>query len=186
MADKKVTQYTELTSVAYGDIAYIVDDPGGTPISKKCTAQNLIKGGASEGACSALIDANLTASKNLVSNGSGKIVTTDTEHVDKSGDTMTGSLKINNATDADSDTDDVLSTGIGSSHGILIVGITSDDKTAIYRIDGTLLTAISAHADFSTTKDTASKYNVYYETDQFKIQNKVDDNKVIKVGLSGV
>ena len=94
MVDKKVTEYTELIAVDYEDIAYIVDNPSGTPVSKKCTAQNLVKGGANEGACSALIDANLTASKNLVSDGSGKIATTDTEYVDKSGDTMTGNLTI--------------------------------------------------------------------------------------------
>lgn len=76
MADKKMTQLEELTAVGYQDITYVVDDPGGTPISKKCTTQNLVKGGASQGAVSDLISANLTASKNLVSDSSGKITTT--------------------------------------------------------------------------------------------------------------
>ena len=102
MVDKKVTEYTELIAVDYEDIAYIVDNPSGTPVSKKFTAQNLVKGGANEGACSALIDANLTASKNLVSDGSGKIATTDTEYVDKSGDTMTGNLTIELSEDCQS------------------------------------------------------------------------------------
>lgn len=77
MANKKVTQLTEETTVVYSDVAYFVDDPAGTPASKKCTVQNFVKGGASQGAVSALIDANLTASKNLVSDGSGKITTTN-------------------------------------------------------------------------------------------------------------
>jgi len=74
MSNQKITQLTELTSVAYSDVAYIIDDPSGSPASKKTTAQNLVKGGASEGAVSALIDANLTASKVLESDASGKIV----------------------------------------------------------------------------------------------------------------
>ena len=37
--------------------------------------------------------------------------------------------------------------------------------------------------NFSGTKDTASKYNVYYETDQLKVQNKVGDNKSVVVRL---
>ena len=40
MADSKVTALTELTSLATGDVIYIVDDPGGTPISKKITVDN--------------------------------------------------------------------------------------------------------------------------------------------------
>ena len=47
MADQKATQLTELTTVADGDILYIVDDPGGTPISKKITKVNLVGSGGS-------------------------------------------------------------------------------------------------------------------------------------------
>jgi hypothetical protein len=82
MSNQKVTQLTELTSVNYLDITYIVDDPSGTPASKKSTVQNLVKGGASEGAVSGLIDTDLTASKALASDASGKVVAssvTDTE-----------------------------------------------------------------------------------------------------------
>ena len=73
MSNQKITQLTELTSVTYSDIAYIVDDPSGSPASKKTTTQNLVKGGASQGAVSELIDTNLTGSKSLVSDASGKI-----------------------------------------------------------------------------------------------------------------
>ena len=45
MADQKATQLTELTTVADGDILYIVDDPGGTPVSKKITKVNLVGSG---------------------------------------------------------------------------------------------------------------------------------------------
>ena len=40
-ADTKTTALAELTAVADTDILYIVDDPGGTPLSKKITVLNL-------------------------------------------------------------------------------------------------------------------------------------------------
>ena len=40
-ADTKTTALTELTAVADADIMYIVDDPGGSPTSKKITVVNL-------------------------------------------------------------------------------------------------------------------------------------------------
>lgn len=42
MADQKITDYTELTTPAKGDLMEIVDDPGGTPINKKLKIENLI------------------------------------------------------------------------------------------------------------------------------------------------
>ena len=41
MADKKVTALDALTTVAADDFLLIVDDPSGTPTSKKVTAANL-------------------------------------------------------------------------------------------------------------------------------------------------
>jgi len=82
MSNQKVTQLTELTFVDKDDITYIIDDPLGTPVSNKTTAQNFVKGGGSQGAVSELIDTNLTAYKALVSDVSGKVsisTVTDTE-----------------------------------------------------------------------------------------------------------
>lgn len=45
MADQKLTELTELTSASGDDITYIVDDPGGSPLSRKITIANLIAGG---------------------------------------------------------------------------------------------------------------------------------------------
>ena len=42
MADLKITQLTELTSPIVSDILPIVDDPAGTPLTKKLTIANLI------------------------------------------------------------------------------------------------------------------------------------------------
>ena len=44
----------------------------------------------------------------------------------------------------------------------------------------------STDGTFTVTKDTASSYNVYWETDQFKVQNKVGDDKNIRVSLYGM
>ncbi len=40
-ADTKVTALTELTAIADADIMYVVDDPAGSPLSKKITVLNL-------------------------------------------------------------------------------------------------------------------------------------------------
>ena len=41
MADKKITQLDAVTSVTSDDLFLIVDDPAGTPTSKKVTAANV-------------------------------------------------------------------------------------------------------------------------------------------------
>ena len=41
MADKKITQLDALTSVTSDDLFLVVDDPSGTPTSKKVTAANV-------------------------------------------------------------------------------------------------------------------------------------------------
>jgi hypothetical protein len=42
MADQKVTALDALSPVLATDLAYIVSDPGGTPVSKKATVANLL------------------------------------------------------------------------------------------------------------------------------------------------
>ena len=41
MANERLTDKTELTSVANTDILYVVDDPAGSPISKKATVDSV-------------------------------------------------------------------------------------------------------------------------------------------------
>jgi hypothetical protein len=43
MADEKITDLTENTTPAVTDLLVIEDDPGGTPLTQKITAQNLLK-----------------------------------------------------------------------------------------------------------------------------------------------
>lgn len=47
MADKKITELTELTTLADVDLFVVVDDPAGTPITKKILARNVFGNGAS-------------------------------------------------------------------------------------------------------------------------------------------
>jgi len=42
MADAKITALTELTSVVTTDLLAVVDDPSGTPITKKATVENVL------------------------------------------------------------------------------------------------------------------------------------------------
>jgi hypothetical protein len=49
MADEKLTQLTPLDAFATGDLLYVVDDPAGTPVSKKATieqVQDYVEGAA--------------------------------------------------------------------------------------------------------------------------------------------
>jgi hypothetical protein len=40
MADQKITELTENTTPATGDLIEMVDDPGGTPANRKVTIDN--------------------------------------------------------------------------------------------------------------------------------------------------
>jgi len=41
MADRKITELAALTSANQKDLLYVVDDPSGTPVSKKISLYNL-------------------------------------------------------------------------------------------------------------------------------------------------
>jgi hypothetical protein len=95
---------------------------------------------------------------------------------------MTGQM-INNA---DSDTDEVDSVTWAGGYGMVIAASVTDSKTAVWRLEGTTLVAISVNAAFTATKDNASTYNVYFEGGAIKLQNKVGDNKAVKLGFYGI
>jgi hypothetical protein len=62
MADKKVTQLTALTTPTAPDLLLIVDDPNGTPVSKKISLKSLFGAVTSN----TVFSANVTVSGNRV------------------------------------------------------------------------------------------------------------------------
>lgn len=44
MADKKITELSELTALSQDDLFVVVDDPNGTPVTKRITAANVLGG----------------------------------------------------------------------------------------------------------------------------------------------
>lgn len=67
MADSKLTALTELTTPADEDLLYIVDDPSGTPVSKKITRANLLGGAGAPTDASYVVEAaNGTLSAEVV------------------------------------------------------------------------------------------------------------------------
>lgn len=71
MADKKVTQLTSLTSPVSADLLLIIDDAGGTPVSKQITVKNLA------GALPNTSVSTLTTSANTTLAGSNTVVSSN-------------------------------------------------------------------------------------------------------------
>jgi len=97
-----------------------------------------------------------------------------------------GQFGSNIAEDTDFDDGDVISTGITASYGMLVVRDSVDGVCGLFRVQNQTVSIMDADALYSTTKDTAAHYNVYWETDQFKVQNKVGDNKNTRIGFYGI
>jgi hypothetical protein len=87
---------------------------------------------------------------------------------------------------ADSDTDEVDSVTWAGGAGLIIAYAVTDGKSAIWRLAGTTLSAVSVDVAFTATKDNAATYNVYFEGGAIKLQNKVGDNKVVRLGFFGI
>ena len=97
------------------------------------------------------------------------------------------SVSANTAEDADSATDDVLVTTIPNTvYGMLIVRESAGTEACIYLLAGGTIEKVSGDATFTVTKDNAATYNVYFEDNVIKIQNKVGVSKNIRCGLFGV
>ena len=66
MADKKVTQLTALTAPANTDLLLVIDDPAGSPISKKITVEDLF--GKTSGLSVTTINLTSTGDTTLAAN----------------------------------------------------------------------------------------------------------------------
>lgn len=64
---KKITELDALTTAAGADLLYIVDDPSGTPLSKKITVQSFLESNAAA-------NVNITGSLNAVNYAVANVV----------------------------------------------------------------------------------------------------------------
>jgi len=86
--------------------------------------------------------------------------------------------------DLDSDTDDVMVTEIpDTAYGLIMVRESVGTEACLYMIAAGTIEKISSDATFTVTKDNAATYNTYFEDNVIKVQNKVGDNKNIRVKL---
>ena len=77
MADKKVSQLATLTSTAAEDLLYVVDDPNGTPTSKKMTVKSFFGAVPSN----TVFNSRVTAKANVTVTCSNTVVTSNVNFV---------------------------------------------------------------------------------------------------------
>ena len=87
MADKKVSELTALTTPNQKDLILIVDDPSGTPVSKRITLKSLF----GSVPANTVINGTLTVNANITLNGNKATVVANTTF----SKTAAGQVKIN-------------------------------------------------------------------------------------------
>lgn len=70
--------------------------------------------------------------------------------------------------------------------GLLIVAVVEDSACALFRLENGTLTVISADNRFTTHPDPPGKYYCHFDEGFFKVTNKVDNGKTIKISLYGL
>ena len=117
MVDVKISALGELTSVHASDVLAIVDDPAGTPVSKKVTVANLLAGLTS-------VDADNTTVSNLeVDNFKSGVLDTDISSVAGTDTTIPSAKAVKTYVDAQIATEDT----IAELNDTTITGPTSND-----------------------------------------------------------
>lgn len=163
MVDTQVQNLTALTTASDEDVLYIVDDPAGTPLSRKITKANLLKAlGTPESGtltnCTGLPLAGLsttTASRALVSNGSGVIspaTTTSTEIGYVNGVTSAIQTQIDTKVTSGGALGTPSSGTLTNCTGLPLAGLATSAKTESFIIacsdETTALTAGTGKAEF--------------------------------------
>lgn len=82
---------------------------------------------------------------------------------------------------------DVLLTGLAADYGLILVRESVGAKFAVLSLENQTPTLLHGDAAiWSVVKDTAGKYNVYFEAGQVKIQNKVGNGKNMEIAFFGL
>jgi hypothetical protein len=118
--------------------------------------------------------------------GANRLITAQVGSVEKAAIDNKGAITSTMINNADSDTDEIDSVTWAGGYGMVIAASTTDGTSAIWKLEGTTFTAISVDVDWTAVKDNASTYNVYIETGAIKLQNKVGDDKAVKLGFFGI
>jgi predicted secreted protein len=83
--------------------------------------------------------------------------------------------------------DQVVVTTLDSTFmGIVVVGVPEDSACGVWRVENGGGAAMSVNTAFTNTKDTAGKYNAYFEDGYLKVQNKVGAGKTLRVSVFGL
>jgi hypothetical protein len=176
MADKKVTQLTALTAPANTDLLLVIDDPAGSPVSKKITIEDLF--GSTAQTTFTTINLVTTGNTNLAANNFVFDATTNT--------TFTRGVIINND-GADSDT--VIKSD-NSANAVFIdastdrVGILNNDPTEAFDVNSNAVRVRTAKTPASSN-NTALGWGVGTITwDSSYIYIAVDANTIKRATLN--
>ena len=120
------------------------------------------------------------------STGANRLFTAQVGSVEKAAIDNKGAITSTMINNADSDTDEIDSVVFAGGYGMVIAASTTDGTSAIWKLKGTVFEAIEVDADWTATKDGAGTYNVYIESGAIKLQNKVGDDKAVKLGFFGI
>lgn len=85
--------------------------------------------------------------------------------------------------DTDLDNNEVLVTALDAVDGWLFVMEKAGHVGGWWVAENSVLTEVKANAAYTTVKDNAGTFNVYYEGGVVKVQNKVGNNKNVAVGF---
>lgn len=86
----------------------------------------------------------------------------------------------------DSNLNDIIDTTVNKINGLLILKESVDEICGVYRVENQNIIVISQNVLLTTTINNNGTYNIYWSVNQFKVQNKVGDNKSISVGFFGI
>jgi hypothetical protein len=135
MADKKVTQLTALTAPANTDLLLIVDDPSGSPVSKKIELGDVF--GETAQTTFQTIKLGSVANTEFVTGGTFKITPADRFLVDGLADFNDDRVRIRTAFTPGSSNNSVVGMEVGSiawDSNYLYVAVASTGANSILRV----------------------------------------------------